>query len=159
MCTPHGFFSWFFRCDGVHDTWQNCFPTRAKRQEHADNFRNMQTSNARRNKSPKLRSRICKLQNAISCNKRPSSNTGAAVLAPLGAFGSAAPVSQSGVPRRVKYFCRLLHASKASRQPPPYAPTPRQNTGKNACCRPSGPKLQIFCRLFADPKFIKNQTP
>ena len=47
-----------------------------KRQEHADNFRNMQTSNARRNKSPKLRSRICKLQNAISCNKRPSPKKG-----------------------------------------------------------------------------------
>ena len=73
----------------------------AKHQERADNCRNMQTANARRNKSPKLRSRICKLQNAISCNKRPSSNTGAAVLAPLGAFGSGVCRSPGEDPTRL----------------------------------------------------------
>ena len=60
---------------------------------------------------------ICKPQNTSSCTKRQSSNTGAAVLAPLGAFGSAAPVSQSGVPRRVGSSLGLLQTPDPQTDP------------------------------------------
>ena len=57
--------------------------------------RNMQKSNAKKTKKSKRSSRICNLQRALSCNTGGSAaqfadlrNLGAAVLAPLGAFGS-----------------------------------------------------------------------
>ena len=85
--------------------------SRLARNEITENVKNMQITAEickhqaqTKNKSPKRRSIICRLQNANSCTKRRSPNTGAAVLAPHGAFGSAAPVSQSGVPEA----CRTL---------------------------------------------------
>ena len=129
-----------------------------KHQEHADNCRNMQTSSARKKQITKLRSRYCKLQNADSCNKRQSSNTGAAVLAPLGAFGSAAPVSQSGVSRRVRSSLGLLQTPDL-RRTPPYPPTHPAKPSETHLADRKMPKSEIFGRLFADQKLIKNQTP
>ena len=112
---------------------------------------------AQTKKSTKHRSIICRLQNANSCTKRRSTNTGAAVLAPHGAFGSAAPVSQSGVSRRVGSSLGLLQTPDL-RRTPPYPPTRPPETHPNAFCRPSAPKSLIFGRLFADRKFIKNSN-
>ena len=44
-------------------------------------------------------------------------NEGAAVLAPLGAFGSAAPVAQQRGLRRVRHICRLLQTPKPQTDP------------------------------------------
>ena len=52
-------------------------------------------------------------------------------------------------------FCRL----QSLRRTPPYPPTLHANCSQIACCRPSDPKISDFCKLFADRKFIKNQTP
>ena len=49
------------------------------------------------------------------------------MLAPLGAFGSAAPVSQSGVARRVGPLCRISTDSKASDGPRPTRRPHRKN--------------------------------
>ena len=52
-------------------------------------------------------------------------------------------------------FCRL----QSLRRTPPYPPTLPQNSRLATFCRPSGLKMQTFGRLFADQKFIKNQSP
>ena len=71
---------------------------------------------------------------------------------------SAAPVSPSGVSRRVKSSLGLLQTPDL-RRTPPYPPTLHANCSQIACCRPSDAKCRIFDRLFADRKFVKNQTP
>ena len=92
------------------------------RNEITENIKNMQiTAEICKHKTqektnpPQIRSRNCKLQNAISCNKRRSPNTGAAVLAPHGAFGSAAPLRGAG---RSKRIVRLLPVPVRLQKPP-----------------------------------------
>ena len=122
----------------------------------------MQTSSARKEQITKLRSRYCKLQNADSCNKRQSSNTGAAVLAPLGAFGSAAPVSQSGVPEACRILLPTSADSKASDGPrPTRRPEPR-NVSK--CILPTFERqnlrfLPTFCRSKIHQKSDSSKIP
>ena len=70
-------------------------------------------------------------------------------------FKSAAPVSQSGVPRRVKSSLVFLQTPDPQTDPA----LPADRASEIAFCRPSGPKTQIFGRLFADRKFIENPTP
>ena len=89
-----------------------------KHQEHADNYRNMQISSARKKQIKKLRSRYCKLQNADSCNKRQSSNTGAAVLAPLGAFGFLSKTTKWQNARSKLVMCESIVKKKMPKLPP-----------------------------------------
>ena len=80
------------------------------------------------------------------------------MLAPLGAFGSAAPFSQRGVAGRVEPCVRNLQTPKPLTDPALPA-NPRQKTRLFPFCRPSDAKISIFGRPFADRKFIKNRTP
>jgi len=68
------------------------------KQIHADTCRNIQTNNVtRKAQQPKLQSLVGDFEIIISCTKPRSPMMGAAVLAPLGAFGSAAPLWGQGV--------------------------------------------------------------
>ena len=69
--------------------------SRLARNEITENVKNIQkiaesreSQTQTKTHKSKFRSRFCKLQIADSCTKHPSSNAGAAVLAPHGAFGS-----------------------------------------------------------------------
>ena len=107
---------------------------------------------AQTKKSTKHRSIICRLQNAKKCTKRRSPNTGAAVLAPHGAFGSAAPVSQSGVPEACRTLLPISADSKASDGP---RPTRRPDHPKPTKMHFAAPQPQNL-RFLADFLPIEN---
>jgi hypothetical protein len=83
--------------------------TPRNRNEPSRTAKNLQKSQQRN-----CRTTICRLQNASSCNKRTHQNAdlqseGAAVLAPHGAFRSAAPClwqGWNGVLRSLSRFCK-----------------------------------------------------
>ena len=120
---------------------------------YADNCRNMQTSSARKEQITKLRSRYCKLQNADSCNKRQSSNTGAAVLAPLGAFGSAAPLRGAG---RSECIVRLLPVPVRLQKPPVATALPADPPKSCPDFRPWPPHVANFVDF--KPTFRRSKT-
>ena len=100
-------------------------------------------------------------RNASSNNERMHQNAelqkwGAAVLAPHGAFGSAAPLRGAGRSERI---VRLLPVLVRLQKPPVATALPADPCAHSPRGRPKPPTLSILSRLFAVRKLIKNQTP
>ena len=84
------------------------------------------------------------------------------MLAPLGAFGSAAPVALRRGCKRVGYFCRFLQTPDPPADPALPAdghPSDPRALGSDPASPPLSPKSSSFDQLFADRKCITNQTP
>ena len=80
------------------------------------------------------------------------------MLAPLGAFGSAAPGALRRGLRRVESLLRLLQTPKPLTDPALPA-DPTHFDRRLAQNPPFGPQISDFWQIFADQKFIENQTP
>ena len=125
-----------------------------KRQEHADNYRNMQESNATKN--AQITTPIENLQ-AAECNQLQQT--------PIYKYGGGgaraawririrrprlAERGARGVSDTSADFCRL----QSLRRTPPYPPTRPISSGDSPKIRLSGPKMQIFANFLP----IENPT-
>ena len=116
-------------------------------------------SNCKQTLASKLRSTICRSQNDVNRHKRQATKWGGGGARAARRIRIRRPL----LAERGSEACRMSTPRSVGLQslpqPPPYPPTPPQSCPDFRHWLPTAAILQIFGRLFADKKFIKNQTP